>query len=190
MSQIEKSDLSELLFDWYRQTEANNILLSFNGDFTQELVNAILLLAEKDPTAAADSTKIRSRIFSILVECMQNITRYGATNSGNDELKPGIVLVCRPKEGFLLRTGNLVNAKQEKIITNEIESVAHLNAEELKKLHKEKLATTVLNEKSGAGLGFITIFRRADKVNYGFKDAGNNLKFFSIDILLKTDTPI
>ena len=98
----ETQDRAVLLFNWFEQCEKENIILSFKGDFNQDLVNAILLLAERESNEQSSGTLVRARVFSVMVECMQNIRKYGAINSNGSELKPGIVLVCRNENSYSL----------------------------------------------------------------------------------------
>ena len=176
------TDRAVLLFNWFEQCEKENIILSFKGDFNQDLVNAILLLAEREPDVQSSSTVVRARVFSIMVECMQNIRKYGAVNDAGSEMKPGIILVCRDLSSYSLRTGNLIDNKEVDALRTRIEKVINLNKEELKTLHKKILSETELNDKSGAGLGIISILRKCDGFKYTFRKLNDRISFYSLEI--------
>ncbi|HEY6160031.1 MAG TPA: SiaB family protein kinase [Bacteroidia bacterium] len=179
-------DRAVLLFNWFEQCEKENIILSFKGDFNQDLVNAILLLAEREPDVQSSSTVVRARVFSIMVECMQNIRKYGAVNDAGSELKPGIVLVCRDQHSYALKTGNLVLNEEVPALKEKIERIVGLGKDELKALHKKILAETQLSEKSGAGLGLISILRKCDSFKYSLRKLNDRVHFYSLDISIST----
>lgn len=178
----ETQDRTTLVFNWFEECERENIILSFKGDFNQDLVNAILLLAERNPGVQGGATLVRARVFSVMVECMQNIRKYGAVNESGSEQKPGIVLVCRDKKGYSVKTGNLVLNEEVDALHARLEQIQGLSKEQLKSLHKDVLAKTQLSEKSGAGLGLISIARKCDEFIYKFKPLNDRVSFFSLDL--------
>ena len=181
-------DRALLLFNWFEQCEKENIILSFKGDFNQDLVNAILLLAEREPDVQNSSTVVRARVFSIMVECMQNIRKYGAVNDAGSEMKPGIILVCRNQNSYSLKTGNLVMNDEVSALQSRIEKVIKLGKEDLKALHKKILSETQLSEKSGAGLGIISILRKCDGFEFSFRKLNDRVSFYSLNITVSAQS--
>lgn len=179
---VETQDKATFLYNWLRECEKENIILCFQGDFNQDLVNAILLLAERSQDAQNSATVVRARVFSVLVECMQNIRKYGAPNDGSGELKPGIVIVCVDKDGYILKTGNFVDPQDVEPLKERLNTIQKLNKEELKELHKKVLAETRLSDKSGAGLGLISIARKSDGMGYTFRAMEDGTSFYALDV--------
>lgn len=178
---VETHDKATFLYHWLKECEKENIILCFQGDFNQDLVNAILLLAERGPDVQNSSTVVRARVFSVLVECMQNIRKYGAPSSSSD-LKPGIVIVCIDGTGYTLKTGNFIENAGVASLRERLDKIIKLNKDELKDLHKKVLGETKLSEKSGAGLGLISIARKSDGMGYVFKTIDDNVSFYSLDV--------
>ena len=177
-------DKAQLIYNWFRDCEQANLILSFKGDFSQDLVNAILILAEREPDIHNNTALIRGRVFSIMVECMQNICKYGAVNEVGTELKPGIVLVGREKGFFFLKTGNLVLNAEAQELKERLDAVKKMSKDELKQYHKDTLKQTQLSEKSGAGLGFISIARKSDKFDYEFRKLDERVSFFALEVTI------
>lgn len=178
---VEVQDKATFLYNWLKECEKENIILCFQGDFNQDLVNAILILAERGPDVQNSSTVVRARVFSVLVECMQNIRKYGSPNNSSD-LKPGIVIVCIDQTGYTLKTGNFIENSEIPNLKERLDSVQKLNKEELKDLHKKVLGETKLTEKSGAGLGLISIARKSDGIGYLFKSISDTTSFYALDV--------
>lgn len=178
---VEVQDKAAFLYNWLKECEKEHIILCFQGDFNQDLVNAILVLAERGPDVQNSSTVVRGRVFSVLVECMQNIRKYGSPTSSSD-LKPGIVIVCLDDNGYLLKTGNFINNEEIPNLKSRLDNVIKLNKDELKDLHKKVLGETKLSEKSGAGLGLISIGRKSDGMGYVFKTIDDKTSFYALDV--------
>src|SRR3989344_3285197 len=181
---VESHDRHKLAYDWIQVCEKENIIITFKGDFNQDLVNAILLIAEHEPDVVDSSTIVRTRVFSIMVECMQNIRKYAAANVGGGDLRPGIILVSMKNGSYNIRTGNLVENNNVFSPKEKLEKIQSLSKEDLKLLHKSVLKKTDLSDKSGAGLGLISIARKSDNIDYQFKQLNDSISFYSLEINL------
>lgn len=178
---VEVQDKASFLYNWLKECEKEHIILCFQGDFNQDLVNAILILAERGPDIQSSSTVVRARVFSVLVECMQNIRKYGSPTTVSD-LKPGIVIVCMDGDGYLLKTGNFIENSEVANLKQRLDTVIKMSKDELKELHKKVLNETKLSEKSGAGLGLISIGRKSDGMGYVFKPIDDKTSFYALDV--------
>lgn len=183
----EAQDKATFLYNWLKECEREHIILCFQGDFNQDLVNAILVLAERGPEVQNSSTVVRARVFSVLVECMQNIRKYGSPTSQSD-LKPGIVIVCLDENGYLLKTGNFIENDEIPNLKKRLDDVIKMSKDELKDLHKKVLGETKLSEKSGAGLGLISIGRKSDGMGYVFKPIDDKTSFYALDVHISNST--
>jgi hypothetical protein len=184
----EAKDRHALAYEWTQVCEENNILVTFKGDFNQDLVNAILLITENESGSVDSSALARTRVFSIMVECMQNIRKYSAASQGSEDLKPGIILVSMKDGIYRVMTGNPVENSRIPSLKEKLEKVQNMNKEDLKALHKSVLSTTNLSEKSGAGLGLISIARKADRLDYNFRKLDENVSFYSLEISLSSNS--
>ena len=53
--------------------ERKNIMLSFKGEMSTELLTSILQIIENKLDRFGESSKVKKRMFNIMVECMQTI---------------------------------------------------------------------------------------------------------------------
>jgi hypothetical protein len=171
-------------YHWFRTCEDDNIILSFKGDINQDLVNAVLYLAEKRDEVAGNTVLTRNRIFGIMVECLQNIHKHGEGGEANPELKPGIILISKTEEGFVIGTGNMIRNEEVGSFREKLEKIKPLTNSELKSMHIDKLTETELDDNSNAGLGLIYVFRRSDKVDYQFSRVSDTHSFFTMEVTI------
>jgi hypothetical protein len=60
-------------FNIYDSMDRNNILLSFKGDITSELLTSILQIMENKMDNMQEEPKTKKKVYNVLVECLQNL---------------------------------------------------------------------------------------------------------------------
>ena len=63
-------------FNIYNKMDKNNILLSFKGDITSELLTSILQIMESKLDNLQEEPKIKKKVYNVLVECLQNLYHH------------------------------------------------------------------------------------------------------------------
>ncbi len=172
--------------NWIQFLEEKNLVLSFKGEFNRDLINAILLLSSGKGNLNENNTAIKSRIFSIIVECTQNICKHGADDSERSEIRPGIILIGKEDKTAVISTGNLMHNEEVEVLKQKIDALKKLTKEEIKTHAQNVMRTGTLSAKSGAGLGLITILRKSEKLNYEIKKINDKLSFFSLQVYVST----
>ena len=172
-----KNNLAYTLFE---SIQGNTMEYTYRGSFTTKVTDTILSLTESNLENENVEKKIRKRVFFIIVEGLQNVTRHqSATES--DELAgyPGLFVVQYKPDGYYITTGNLIKSSNEYNIKNLIDKINKLDKDELKKYSLEKLDEGEFSEKGGAGLGLIEIARKSgNKLVYAFDKINDQFSFF------------
>jgi len=153
------------------------IMLAYDGVLSYEIVEAFISRLKQDIEAIEVPKKERKRFFSIVVECIQNLSKHGNIA----ELKDTNFLVIVEKENETLKisTGNVVKAESEETIQQWINYVNTKNEEELKTLYKNGVKNNKLSERGEASLGLIDIARKSSKkLQYEFKKIDEKSSYF------------
>src|ERR1043165_2406329 len=90
------------IYDFYDKMERNNIMLSFKGDITSELLTSILQIMESKLDNLQEEPKVKKKVYNVLVECLQNLYHH------MDEVAPDQNDVTR---SALFMIGKIVNKK-------------------------------------------------------------------------------
>lgn len=177
------------IYDLYDKLERNNIMLSFKGDFTPELLSSILNIIETKMEYIESTPRIRKRVFNVMVECLQNLYHHNETvkESTSDTLKPeektGIVMIAKNVSGYSIFTGNLMMNDGVEALKGKLEEINGMDKQELKALYKSVLNNGQMSAKGGGGLGMIDIARRSgQKLDYGFVPFDDKHSFFSLNV--------
>ncbi len=187
---FEVTEIREI-FDLYDSMERKNIMLSFKGDMSTDLLTSILQLIENKLDRFGESPKIKKRMFNILVECLQNLYHHiekPPLTSAGEEQPSVIVMIAKNLTGYSIITGNYILNDNADELKARLEEINRMNAEEVKELYKAVLAEGKMSEKGGGGLGMIDIARKSgEKLDYGFIPFENGSSFFSLNVKVKQD---
>ncbi|MFT5820306.1 MAG: hypothetical protein ACI8ZM_001545 [Crocinitomix sp.] len=153
------------------------IILAYDGVLSKEIVSAFLSRLKTDIEKTTVPKKEKKRFFSIVVECIQNLSKHGNVS----ELTDAHFLVLVEKENNTLKvsTGNVVKNETQETIQALINNVNNKNQSELQEMYKKGITNNVLSKNGEASLGLIDIARKSSqKLKYQFKKIDNNTSFF------------
>jgi hypothetical protein len=176
-----KSGFLEFVYDFYKSMKAHEIKLVYEGRVTQQITKAFIALAEAQMKENAEDSNIQRRVFHVMVECLQNISRHAdEVDSGESQyVGKGIFMVSRTEQYWCVTTGNAIFNEKVKELKEMIEQVNELNVDELKDLYVRQMKEGRLSTKGGAGLGFIDIRRKTNKkLDYHFLPITDKVSFF------------
>lgn len=173
----------DYVFDFYNKMKINQINLIYEGEVTHEITKAFTALTEENMAKESEPNNLQMKVFHIIVESLQNISKHAENLSGHphDLRGVGTFLVAKSETDYFIIAGNLIDRKRKDEMEQLLEKINDLDKDGLKKLHKEQMRMGKLSEKGGAGLGFIDIARKSgNKLDYFFKDVDENTLFFIV----------
>lgn len=161
----------------------NELLMVCADDFSDEECDRHLAAAEAEVLSIVEEKKLKKRIFYILVESMQNISRHKATvNVPTDGSKP-ILLIGKQNRTPYILTANPIKSDQIEELQERIELINKTGIGELRQLYRETLNDGARNDAGGANLGLIDIARKAgSKMQYGFDPIDDEHSYFILKI--------
>jgi hypothetical protein len=181
-----KSTIEEIyrgIHNDYASRENGVIILSHFGEFSQDLVNSLSEGLEQIMRTNNVKKTIVKRMFSIMIEGLQNIRIHGAKDEKGRQL--GHVIVTDYNNEYTISFGNLSNKDKKKFLTDHIKSLNEMDIDEVKEYYLKVLGNGVLSEKGGAGLGFITMcLKSKSKLKRQFFELDNGQLFFEVSMSL------
>lgn len=128
------------------------------GGISDAHTDFTLRTVEKSLKAAGVKRSQIKHFCNLLIEVVQNISTHSALDlSGNSF---AFVVVNTSPQGQQLAAGNLVLASELSPLRERLEYLSSLSPAELQKLYVERMCSEQLNEKGGAGLGLIMLFKK------------------------------
>lgn len=177
------------VYDFYRKMEDENIILSFKGTFSEELLTSILHIVESKMISLEVTTTKKKRVFNVLVECFQNlyhhIETFGEDGDVNNHQKSALIMVKYDNGKFTITTGNFVMQEKVPDLKDKLAMINDMDSEDLKDLYRTKLEQDGRTEKGTAGLGLIDIARKSkNKLEYEIIDVTESIGFFCLNVVI------
>jgi len=174
----------------YEKMHDNNIMLTFKGEVTFDLINSMLKIIESRLDMIEGDLKTRKKVYNVLVECLQNLVHHIDTIDPGEDASPylsktALLMITTSSDGYHVVTGNyILNDKIDKL-KDWLDEINSVSPEELRELYKQILNNEKFSEKGTAGLGFIDIARKSgQKLVYTFQPVNDRYSFFSFQITI------
>lgn len=178
------------IYDLYQMMERENILLSFKGVVTSDLLTSVLSIMESKMDYMDESPKTKKKVFNVLVECLQNLyhhiddgTEAEERNIERIEAKSALFMVAKTGDQFVISTGNYIEKSSAGELEARLEKINGMDKDELKAYYQEVLNNGSVSDKGTAGLGMIDIARKSgNKLEYQFLPVNDTSSFFCLTI--------
>ena len=165
--------------------QSSGIIMSYKGAASGDLLNSIIAITQAKLSEVEQKSAIRKRLFSILVEILQNIQNHFDNIAAEDvKDEDAIVFVlAKTDDVYRVLTGNYIPQNEVVALKRRIDEVNAMSSEELKSKYRETLDHGQVSAKGGAGLGIIDIARKSgNKLEYDFKQVNEKYCFFSLSV--------
>jgi hypothetical protein len=171
--------------EWIASKISQEVIFEFQGEISSKDIT--LFLDEIEANITDTSSKVKKKIYNVLVECLQNLFHHSAILPDHLKYKEAskfaLCMICRNDVGFHILTSNFVTPKQKGFLTKHLEYINTLDKDQLKSFYKEILDNQEFSEKGGGGLGMIDIARKSgSKLDFTFQPYKEEFDFFNLDI--------
>jgi hypothetical protein len=171
------------IYGFYEHMTRSNIMLSFKGDLTAELLDSLLRIMEEKMEKMHEEPKIRKKVFNVLVECLQNLYHHTDEIDFSHPSRTVLLMIGKQQESYYISTGNYILNDKVTLLRTRLDEINGLTRDELKTYYQNALCNNELSEKGGGGLGMIDIARKSgNKLQYEFKTLNDKHSFFSLEI--------
>jgi len=180
----------EFVYEFYKTMKAHEISLVYEGEITHQITKAFTSLTESNMAKEDEPGVVQRKVFHVMVECLQNISKHADDFTSSDFLFSGrgIFLVSKGENEYSVTTGNAVDNDRIEELTNMLETINKMDKDGLKDLYKKQMKQGRLSDKGGAGLGFIDIKRKTGKeLEYHFLPISNDTSFFLLTSTISRD---
>jgi hypothetical protein len=152
--------------------------------FSQDLVNSLGEGAEEILISSNEKRQMIRKIFSVLIEGLQNIKIHGEPTKEN--VKSGILVLAKGEDCYKITFGNLILNDFVPSMEERLTELNQLDEVELKERYMKVLSEGILSNKGGAGLGFITMRMKAkSKLKFHFQKVSDEKSVFTFELIIK-----
>lgn len=173
------------LYDTMIQNKLNYV---YQGEFNSSITDKVLSFSEENLETTGTDTKVKKKVYFIMVECLQNITKHQNEIHDHEKDQQGIFMVRRIEDGYNIISGNLIENVNIDHLKSKLIQINNADKDGLKNLYMEILNDGVLSNKGGAGLGIIEMARKSgNKLAFDFEKLNEKLSYFYLQINILND---
>lgn len=179
MAEIDKQEVLKFVYDFFEKMRFNHVTLSYEGEITHQITKAFTSLTEANMAADEDDNSVQKKVFHVMVECLQNISKHADSPDNSTKDGRGIFIVSKGDSEYNVTTGNIIANNKIPTLKSMLENINSLDKDGLKKLYKQQIREGRLSDKEGAGLGFIDIARKTgEKLVFNFLPIDDDTSLF------------
>lgn len=159
-----------------------DVLICFNGPVSHSLIEEIGTAVRRYLESEAGKGAAATDVFAIYVEFSQNMKAYLERKAfASADLAAATILVSRDGDHYAVTAGNVVANEDLPPLLARIDGLAGLDADALRRLHKQRLREGPPPGSVGAGVGLIDVARRSVRgMRYATWPVGESHTLFGI----------
>lgn len=184
--------VKECLNDLKGKLDEHNIMLTFSGPFSQEIIE---VLGEAIKNHLNFDVNIKNKtfnVFSVFIEQTQNIKNYLGSkrfaNESREFLNSGLVIIGKDNEHYYVYSGNMIEKNDTQHFVARLEEINQMNKEQLKTAYKsqiKKAREIIEGVSGGAGLGLLEIAKKSAKaIEYTLINIDEQFDYISIQVTI------
>jgi len=174
--------LVDQIYGIERMMVDNQLLLAYKDNISEETSDQLITMVDAKMNGFEEEKKIRKKVFNVLVECLQNVSRHAEPDKGHEQ-ESSILLIGKNKYNFFIITGNMMGNDKTEALKNKLDEINQLGPDEIREKYKTMMSNMEFSEKGGAGLGLLDIARKsANKFEYDFKRLGEKKSYFTLKV--------
>ncbi|MFZ0283482.1 MAG: SiaB family protein kinase, partial [Bacteroidales bacterium] len=161
----------------------NGIHLIWSGQISQDIGDGVLSLTETALSEEDVAAKMRRRIFGIMVELLENISKYNPGREPGEKYGMPVAMVRIEDQKFLISTGNLIHNMNIRNLRGKLDNINSYDRSELKDLFFKSLSVQTVESDSTGNMGLIAVARKAgSKLNYRFEPVNELFSYFMLAV--------
>ncbi|MFT6966873.1 MAG: hypothetical protein ACJAT1_002096, partial [Marivirga sp.] len=100
------------IFDLHKTMLSKNLILVYEGEFTQEITKSVLAMAERNMDSMGEESSIKRKVFNVMVECLQNIVKHSDDfNPLSAKRNAAIFIIGKEDDRYVITSGNPVDSE-------------------------------------------------------------------------------
>jgi len=166
--------------------DKKKIYMIWSGHFTPGIGEEVLSLTEAKLTEEDIDSALRRRVFNIMIEILENVSKYNLGREAEQKYGMPVVLVRLEERKFILTTGNLILNTRVSDLKVKLDKINSFDSEGLKTLFFTSLSAQSIDTDSTGNMGLISMARKSgSKLNYQFEEVNDQYSYFMLNVRIE-----
>jgi Family of unknown function (DUF6272) len=161
----------------------NNVYLIWSGHFSSDVGKEVLSFTETKLSEADVDSVLRRKVFSIMVELLENVAKYSPGQEPEEKYGMPIAMIRLTGGIYSLTTGNLILNDKVASLKEKLDTINSFDKTGLKELFKKSLVEQRIDSDSTGNMGLIEVARKSgNKLSYQFDKVNDKYSYYMLTI--------
>lgn len=166
-----------------RMMAENNVYLIWSGHFSSDVGKEVLSFTETKLSEADVDSVLRRKVFSIMVELLENVAKYSPGQEPEEKYGMPIAMIRLTGGIYSLTTGNLILNDKVVSLKEKLDTINSFDKTGLKELFKKSLVEQRIDSDSTGNMGLIEMARKSgNKLSYQFDKVNDKYSYYMLTI--------
>jgi hypothetical protein len=160
-----------------------NIYFLWSGHITADVGKEVISFTETKLSEDDVEANQRRRVFSILVEIIENVAKYSPGIEAEKEFGMPVAMIRMDDKAYSLTTGNLILNEKIPVLKEKLDLINKYNKEGLKELFRKALSDQTPNTESTGNMGLIDMARKSgNRLVYAFEEINEQYSYYTLTV--------
>jgi hypothetical protein len=161
----------------------NNVHLIWSGHITSDVGKEVLSFTETKLSEEEPESNLRKRVFSILVEILENVAKYSPGRESEERLGMPVAMIRLDDKVYSLTTGNLILNENVEHLKEKLDIINRYDKVGLKELFRKSLSGQSISDESTGNMGLIDMARKSgSKLQYQFEKVDDQYSYYTLTV--------
>jgi len=164
---------------------ANSIFMVWSGHITSDIGEEVISFNETKLLEDLIDSTVRRKIFSVLVETIENVAKYGVDKQAEELFGMPVVILKLEGQDYQLTTGNLIRNEEVPTLKDKIDTINRYDKDELKEYYQKSLSEQTVESERTGNMGLIDMARKSGtKLLYRFDGINETYSYFNLTVTI------
>jgi hypothetical protein len=161
----------------------NNVYLIWSGHISPDVSKEVLSFTETKLSEEDIESSLRRRVFSILVEILENVAKYSPGRKPEEQFGMPVAMIRMVGKEYSLTTGNLILNSKVEHLKEKLEIINTYDKVGLKELFRKSLSGQTISSDSTGNMGLIDMARKSgSKLEYKFEKINELYSYYTLKV--------
>ena len=161
----------------------NNIYLLWSGHISPDVGKEVLSFTETKLAEEDIESNLRKRVFSILVEILENVAKYSPGREPEEQFGMPVAMIKMVNKIYSLTTGNLILNTKVENLKEKLDTINKYDKVGLKELFRKSLSGQTISSDSTGNMGLIDMARKSgSKLVYQFEKINDEYSYYTLSV--------
>jgi hypothetical protein len=179
----EKTFRGKAISQLERLMAENNVNMIWCGHISSDVGNEVLSFTETKLEEDNIELKLRRRVFSILVELLDNVAKYSPGKEAESQFGMPVAMIKLEDRIYSVTTGNLILHSQINHLKEKIDIINKYDKAGLKEFFIKSLSGQTIHSESTGNMGLIDMARKSgSKLDYQFEKVNDLYSYYIVTV--------